>query len=316
MILAMGAYRAALERTRGQVEEFVNPKYADARRAAFKAPARLECLMQDIAWALPAGAPVGYVLYPPEYGYFPCKNDIGTAAALSARGVPPYAAATAEMATYNAHASLLRALGAAVARPVERTFHGVTVPLGAAIVLHPSFAPCATVLRSKLPKPGAISITGRSSLVVRGRAIVIESLQLDGALEIACAEGASLRIVSLAVTNEGWQFDELSPAVQGSPECPDILRMRGYTLRKRGQRRITVAAPGVYEVRESALLRLDTALSSAAAAGAAGGAGGGRARGGACDAPAGLSSHGANLAAAASAGGSAPGAPSSAEPSA
>ena len=35
---------------------------------------------------------------------------------------------------------------------------------------------------------------------------------------------------SLAVTNEGWQFDELASAVMASAECPEVLRMRGYTL--------------------------------------------------------------------------------------
>ena len=84
--------------------EFVNPKYADDARTALKTSARLECLMQNVAWMYPPEAPIGYVLYPPTYGYYPCKNDIATAAALSAGGLPPYAAATAEFAVYNAHA--------------------------------------------------------------------------------------------------------------------------------------------------------------------------------------------------------------------
>lgn len=43
-----------------------------------------------------------------EFGYFPCKNDIVTGAALSARGVPPQTAATAEMAVYGMHGAMLR----------------------------------------------------------------------------------------------------------------------------------------------------------------------------------------------------------------
>ena len=98
--------------------------------------------------------------------------------------MPAYGAATAEFAVYNAHAALLRAMGAAIPPPVERAFHGVVCPLGAAIVLHPSFAPCASVLRERLPSPSAISISARSTLLIKGRSIVLAALSLDGALEI------------------------------------------------------------------------------------------------------------------------------------
>ena len=37
---------AALDRTKGIMPEFVNPKYADAEKTVFKKPTRLECMMQ------------------------------------------------------------------------------------------------------------------------------------------------------------------------------------------------------------------------------------------------------------------------------
>ena len=219
ILLALAPYLAALRDCEGVVTEFVNPKYVDEdTRDAFKAPTRLECLMQDIAWMYAPSVPVGYVCYPPVYGYFPCKNDIATAKALCAKGVPPYAAATSEMAVYNAHAAMLRAAGCAgVPLPVERSFHGVDCHLGPAVVLHASFAPCLSVLRARLPTPHAVSISARSTLLVKGRGVTIEGLQLDGALELSCCDAATLRVVSLAVSNDGWQFDELSPAVQARP---------------------------------------------------------------------------------------------------
>ena len=79
---------------------------------------------------------------------------------------------------------------------------------------------------------------------------------------------ASLHIESLAVTNEGWQFDELSSAVQGSSACPEVLRIRGYTLRKHAQRRIHITQPGEYVVRGSELSqispKMNTTLGAAA----------------------------------------------------
>ena len=38
--------QSALERTKGIMPEFVNPKYADAEKTVFKKPTRLECMMQ------------------------------------------------------------------------------------------------------------------------------------------------------------------------------------------------------------------------------------------------------------------------------
>jgi hypothetical protein len=42
------------------IGEFVNPKYRDGSKSAFKSSTRLECMMQDYPKALPAGARVGF----------------------------------------------------------------------------------------------------------------------------------------------------------------------------------------------------------------------------------------------------------------
>ena len=44
-------------------------------------------------WGYPDDVSIGYACPPTEFGYFPCKNGIGEAAKLSAKGVPPCAAA-------------------------------------------------------------------------------------------------------------------------------------------------------------------------------------------------------------------------------
>jgi UDP-sugar pyrophosphorylase len=44
------------------ISEFVNPKYADATRTAFKSSTRLECMMQDYPKALGKGAKVGFTV--------------------------------------------------------------------------------------------------------------------------------------------------------------------------------------------------------------------------------------------------------------
>jgi len=47
LIFKLTEYLENIERTRGVIPEFVNPKYADETRTMFKAPTRLECMMQD-----------------------------------------------------------------------------------------------------------------------------------------------------------------------------------------------------------------------------------------------------------------------------
>ena len=47
LAIELATYKETLEATGGRVNEFVNPKYVDATKTAFKSPTRLECMMQD-----------------------------------------------------------------------------------------------------------------------------------------------------------------------------------------------------------------------------------------------------------------------------
>lgn len=48
LIFALPPYAAKLKETGGSMPEFVNPKYTDSSKTAFKSPTRLECMMQAI----------------------------------------------------------------------------------------------------------------------------------------------------------------------------------------------------------------------------------------------------------------------------
>lgn len=65
-ILAMHlpTYTQTLQSTGGRVNEFVNPKYVDESKTAFKSPTRLECMMQDFPLLLPKAAKVGFTTLP------------------------------------------------------------------------------------------------------------------------------------------------------------------------------------------------------------------------------------------------------------
>lgn len=62
LILKVDSYAQSLEETQGIIAEFVNPKYKDASKTAFKSSTRLECMMQDYPKALPSSAAVGFTL--------------------------------------------------------------------------------------------------------------------------------------------------------------------------------------------------------------------------------------------------------------
>jgi UDP-sugar pyrophosphorylase len=60
LVLKLATYVDRLAETGGVIAEFVNPKYTDASRSAFKKPSRLECMMQDYPKSLPPDAHVGF----------------------------------------------------------------------------------------------------------------------------------------------------------------------------------------------------------------------------------------------------------------
>lgn len=62
LVLKADTYASALEETQGIIAEFVNPKYKDDTRTAFKSSTRLECMMQDFPHGLPASASVGFTV--------------------------------------------------------------------------------------------------------------------------------------------------------------------------------------------------------------------------------------------------------------
>ena len=62
LILKMDTYAATLQRTEGRIVEFINPKYADDTKTAFKSSTRLECMMQDFPRELPDDAKVGFTV--------------------------------------------------------------------------------------------------------------------------------------------------------------------------------------------------------------------------------------------------------------
>ncbi|CAK9081306.1 unnamed protein product [Durusdinium trenchii] len=215
LIFALPEYLSELETNGGQMPEFINPKYTDQTRSMFKSPTRLECMMQDFLRLLKADAKVGFTRYPLTFGYFPCKNDIATAARLASQGTPPHGAASAEAAVYDANCTMLRILGGFSGRPRRATLE-------------------------------------RSSLEIRGD-VYLGELTLDGALRIVAGPGVTLHIPKLNVHNKGQDFVGLTDDEQAGAATEDLC-IRGYKLVTQDLERIEVTEAGCYTYSEDRTL--------------------------------------------------------------
>lgn len=229
LVFNLGSYAQILERTKGIMPEFVNPKYKDVDKTVFKKPTRLECMMQDFPTVLVGPDEVervGFTTLASELCFSPVKNATSDGVALQSAGTHPGVAATGEADQSYAACSILRSLGCQIQEGPKVKFNGIEVASGPDCILKPNFAACASEMKNKFPNPSAVVISGRSSLVLSGDGLVIESLDLDGALIVECEEGVSGVIRNLVVKNKGWE------KVVDITSKDEFIQMRGYSLSK------------------------------------------------------------------------------------
>jgi UDP-sugar pyrophosphorylase len=229
-ILAMHlpTYTQTLQSTGGRVNEFVNPKYVDQSKTAFKSPTRLECMMQDFPLLLPKEAKVGFTTLPREVCFSPVKNNVKDAAGKQEKGLPIECAASAERDAYHLNGMLLRLAGAKVdvEENAEKMYAGIKIHFPPLITLLPSFATSLTQVKSHM-RPGAdVQVTARSALVLEGDVDIEGSLHVDGAVEIRAAPGAKIVVKSLKVANKGWSVT----SVESSDDV--LTAMRGFKVVK------------------------------------------------------------------------------------
>ena len=246
LIFDLPAYCAALARTAGLVPEFVNPKYADGAKERFKAPTRLECMMQDFAALLPPDSPVGFTAVEGALAYCPVKSNRPDAIRKAAEGLPPASLSAGEMALYHANAHKLSNAGMDVEVGPEVDLGGLSFPRAPLISLAAAFAPAYGAVMDKV-RGGWVS--QRSSLVLEAANVRIDDVELDGALVVKAVPEAAVRIKHLKVQNAGWTLD----APGGEAGLGEVDRMRGYVLHKRETKLLEFTEAGTYEVEGDAI---------------------------------------------------------------
>lgn len=224
LIIRLAPYLHVLEESRGVVAEFVNPKFADSTRTAFKKPARLETLMQDLPKNFTRGEKVGVTVFDRAWCFSACKNNLADAAAKAATGSPAESASSAENDFYAAGRIKLRQAGMTVQDGPVRTIAGIPVVDGPRVVLRPRFALTVADVRAKVQGG---SISGRAALVLDGDAKLDSVHIADG--QALFLNDASAKPQSL-LQNSAPVLVELTAPEITAPSTPEFLRIRGYRL--------------------------------------------------------------------------------------
>ena len=210
----------------------------------FLEPVALETRIQDFVHLLSSEEELERVDFtmvtPGELAFSPIVNGVAdlvdsTKEMRKVLELPPYCASTAEADQYGLHRWLLQSIGCNIQECPRTKYAGeVEVTPGPAIVFKPNFGFCLAELLKKFPNPEKVHISRRSTLVIRGCNVVIESLDLDGCLLIDCEDGQSLTVSDQVIRNAGWE------QVRDPYSVQELSRMRGYSILRKKENAIEV----------------------------------------------------------------------------
>ena len=230
LLFELERYVDALEKSRGVVPEFVNPKYADASKTSFKSPTRLECLMQDFALLL-EGSAVGFCSMPRWVTFSVVKNSAAEALNKQKSKQPMDCAMSGEFEYFDSNCKFLSIAakhagyvfeGCGEKAVVE--FNGLRHECGPRITLLPSFGATIRAMAAKFTGPIRVVGGPRSSLIIGGHETVLGNLCVDGAFMIE-----NSRACNLEVKNEGWRLVEAAPErIEKEP----AIAIRGFVVDK------------------------------------------------------------------------------------
>lgn len=246
LVIRLSSYAHILERSQGIIAEFVNPKYADASKTAFKKPTRLETMMQDLPKLFGPEQKVGVTIFNRRWSFSANKNNICDAAAKHASKGAPESGATAESDFYLAGRMRLAAAGCKIQEAAVELIQGVPFCTGPKVLLRPSFAMTLAEAREKVS--GCV-LSGEATLVVEGKDVRLEGVELSGssALVIKACAGAKVTVRG-RIENAGFELVRLTPEELKSPEVPEYLKIRGYRFENRGAAIHEFTKPGEYTV--------------------------------------------------------------------
>ncbi len=246
LLIAMEPYCNILDKTKGIIAEFVNPKYSDDSRTSFKKPTRLETMMQDLPKLFTDGQKVGVTVFDRVWCFSADKNNIKDAAAKAKAGSPPESAATAESDFFWANRQKLSYAGMQVDEADEVEILGIPHTPGPRVLLRPSFALGIVDVNQRI---NGGSIAGDATLILEGD-IYLNNVTISSGsgLVIKACQGAKVTVDNLQVDNDGYKQIMLSSDDLQSDNCPDYLKIRGYKMQAVDVAEYVFDKPGEYNI--------------------------------------------------------------------
>jgi UDP-sugar pyrophosphorylase len=243
LVIRVEPYLRVLDASSGIVAEFVNPKFSDASRTAFKKPARLETMMQDLPKLFRSGEKVGVTVFERVWCFSACKNNLTDAAERVAKKGPPESASSAENDFYLTGRRKLAMAGMDVVEGEMRMIRGIPFVTGPRVILRPGFALTLSDVRGRV---SGGKICGDATLIVDGDVRLEDVVVEEGAtLVVSAASGAEVVVRGLRVSaGETFRLVELTDAEMASEAVPEFLRIRGYRIEGGGGEPIKAVEPG------------------------------------------------------------------------
>ena len=229
MVSEIEPYINILHKTKGLVPEFVNPKYVDETRKKFKAPTRLETLMQDVPKLVHNGETIGNTYFDRWFCFSACKNNIHDACERLRKKESGESAFTVEREIFKYNEIILKdVLGKLEVIQTEPEnevmIEDRKITFGPKIVIYPSFAASVTDLRDKLSHmKGKIKMTNNSTLILKNDVTIEGSIDLDGFLIIDKDQKEPI----ICKNKKNIMYRLLKEG-----EGEDYEKIRGYTIDK------------------------------------------------------------------------------------
>jgi len=227
LVFDLGPYLNIIEESKGLVPEFVNPKYVDDTRKKFKAPTRLETLMQDVPKLIKNNGTEGYTYFHRWFCFSACKNNLHDACERLKKGESAECAFSVEREIFQYNERMMKDVIGKLEvintePPNELIIGGCKVTFGPKIIIYPSFAATPTELRDKLKHmKKTIKMTNNSTLILKNDVMIDEGIDLDGYLIV----DKDLKEYVVCKNKKNVMYRLLKEG-----EGKDYEKIRGYTI--------------------------------------------------------------------------------------
>ena len=240
-IIKTDLYVKVLNETKGVIPEFVNPKYKTDKKLEFKKPTRLECMMQEYPKLIVKykNESCGITQLPVWLASQPVKSNIVDSIKQYSKIKTCFSASHGERAFYQYFVNILSSKKNIKIETDNGTNKYANLPVnrGPNIVFYPNFGVTVPDILSKFDDNGSINISKNSTLIIKGKNILIKNLNLDGCLILDAWGNGKIIINNLTVKNNGYSFKEINV---NDNNVKEIYRIRGYILNNTQQKIIKV----------------------------------------------------------------------------